>query len=245
MTETSSAQPPAGWYPDPTRQFEQRYWDGAAWTEHRSPVPLDAGVEAAARSSALTARVALAVGTPVMVASTLATGFAMRTLRDDFDEVLDEIERTPPGQPVQIDSGAIGTDWTLLTQLSWLVTLVVGVLFMVWLHRASRVADQLGLPHRYDPHWAWLGFLVPIANFFVPYVVARDTLPPDHPGRSEVKWWWASYLVASFSFVAMFVAALVGAGALVAATAFGAIAWVVAGISAWRMIGAVVDAHAR
>jgi hypothetical protein len=25
---------PAGWYPDPTRRFEQRYWDGAAWTDN-------------------------------------------------------------------------------------------------------------------------------------------------------------------------------------------------------------------
>jgi hypothetical protein len=25
---------PAGWYPDPTRRFEQRYWDGTAWTDN-------------------------------------------------------------------------------------------------------------------------------------------------------------------------------------------------------------------
>lgn len=25
---------PAGWQPDPTGRFEQRYWDGTAWTEH-------------------------------------------------------------------------------------------------------------------------------------------------------------------------------------------------------------------
>jgi uncharacterized protein YxjI len=27
-------QPPAGWYPDPSGQFPQRYWDGGTWTEH-------------------------------------------------------------------------------------------------------------------------------------------------------------------------------------------------------------------
>ncbi len=27
---------PAGWYADPSGQFEQRYWDGAAWTDHVS-----------------------------------------------------------------------------------------------------------------------------------------------------------------------------------------------------------------
>jgi uncharacterized protein (AIM24 family) len=26
--------PPADWYPDPTANHEQRYWDGAQWTEH-------------------------------------------------------------------------------------------------------------------------------------------------------------------------------------------------------------------
>ncbi|KAF2413490.1 hypothetical protein B1729_09325 [Microbacterium sp. B35-04] len=25
---------PADWFPDPTRRFERRYWDGSAWTEH-------------------------------------------------------------------------------------------------------------------------------------------------------------------------------------------------------------------
>ena len=28
---------PAGWYPDPDGSGGQRYWDGSAWTEHRSP----------------------------------------------------------------------------------------------------------------------------------------------------------------------------------------------------------------
>ena len=29
---------PAGWYPDPERADQLRYWDGVTWTEHRSPV---------------------------------------------------------------------------------------------------------------------------------------------------------------------------------------------------------------
>jgi uncharacterized protein YxjI len=45
---TTTPQTPAGWYPDPTGQFEQRYWDGLAWTEHvarqgqQAVSPLDA-----------------------------------------------------------------------------------------------------------------------------------------------------------------------------------------------------------
>jgi Protein of unknown function (DUF2510)/Excalibur calcium-binding domain len=33
---------PAGWYPDPERAGQQRYWDGSAWTDHRAPLAPDA-----------------------------------------------------------------------------------------------------------------------------------------------------------------------------------------------------------
>lgn len=36
LEATSSVQSPAGWYPDP-QGYGQRYWDGAAWTEHTAP----------------------------------------------------------------------------------------------------------------------------------------------------------------------------------------------------------------
>jgi hypothetical protein len=29
---------PAGWYPDPQAEGQQRYWDGNAWTEHQAPI---------------------------------------------------------------------------------------------------------------------------------------------------------------------------------------------------------------
>ena len=31
---TTSVAAPAAWYPDPSKRFELRYWDGAEWTEH-------------------------------------------------------------------------------------------------------------------------------------------------------------------------------------------------------------------
>jgi len=33
----AAAAVPAGWYPDPSGQAPQRYWDGAAWTGHTAP----------------------------------------------------------------------------------------------------------------------------------------------------------------------------------------------------------------
>ena len=29
--------PPAGWFPDPEKQGQLRYWDGTEWTAHRTP----------------------------------------------------------------------------------------------------------------------------------------------------------------------------------------------------------------
>lgn len=31
---SASAAGPAGWFPDPTGRYTQRYWDGRSWTEH-------------------------------------------------------------------------------------------------------------------------------------------------------------------------------------------------------------------
>ena len=33
-SEASSTAAPASWYPDPSKRFELRYWDGSEWTEH-------------------------------------------------------------------------------------------------------------------------------------------------------------------------------------------------------------------
>lgn len=34
--QTATPAVPADWYPDPSRRFEYRYWDGTKWTEHVS-----------------------------------------------------------------------------------------------------------------------------------------------------------------------------------------------------------------
>lgn len=36
-TEQNTQSPPAGWHPDPEQPGQMRYWDGAAWTNHRQP----------------------------------------------------------------------------------------------------------------------------------------------------------------------------------------------------------------
>lgn len=46
---------PAGWYPDPDADGQQRYWDGEQWTEHRAPgVAAEATADPAAAADATT-----------------------------------------------------------------------------------------------------------------------------------------------------------------------------------------------
>jgi uncharacterized protein YxjI len=39
-----TTQPPPGWYPDPSGEFDERYWDGAKWSEQTRPKPTSAGL---------------------------------------------------------------------------------------------------------------------------------------------------------------------------------------------------------
>lgn len=52
----AAAQPPAGWYPDPSDATQQRYWDGSAWTGH---------------TAAATARAAAPIGAAAMTGAAL------------------------------------------------------------------------------------------------------------------------------------------------------------------------------
>ena len=63
MTESTEGQSEKtaapGWYPDPRMADTARYWDGAAWTEHRTP---EAPLRRAADSDKRVKRLALVVG---------------------------------------------------------------------------------------------------------------------------------------------------------------------------------------
>jgi hypothetical protein len=72
--------------------------------------------------------------------------------------------------------------------------LVVAVLFLIWFYKAVIVARRIGLPARWSPGMAIGGWFIPIVSFWFPYQAAVDCLPPEHPGRSTVKRWWALWI---------------------------------------------------
>jgi hypothetical protein len=77
--------------------------------------------------------------------------------------------------------------------------LVVGIVFLIWFHRAATAAARLRRPARHTPGWSVVGWLIPVVNFLFPYQSANDLFRPGEAGRATVGPWWTAYLVAQLS----------------------------------------------
>lgn len=89
-----------------------------------------------------------------------------------------------------------GVAVTTVVDRSWLVvSLVAAAAFVTWLHRARREAGRLGGALAWGPAWAVGGWLVPVANLVIPYLVVRDVQRASGPPRPDLAGrWWASVL---------------------------------------------------
>ncbi|HYZ68493.1 MAG TPA: DUF4352 domain-containing protein, partial [Mycobacterium sp.] len=124
---------PAGWYPDPDGSGGQRYWDGSAWTEHRSPAatPSPEPSEPPAAEPPPSEQPTSVVSIPP--APTGGGGAHRRPEPED--------EAEPPSQP--------GDNRKLILQFSvacaaLFAVLVVAVIYAVFLHRDNTI--QIGAP---------------------------------------------------------------------------------------------------
>jgi hypothetical protein len=184
------------------------------------------------------ARIGVLVAAPLSAASVAIQAHSVRVMRDAFSDLSEQIENptatteTRPFQP-----SPVATD--PFSSLASLPTIVVGVLFLIWFHRAATIAARLGRPARHSPGWAVGGWLIPIGNLFLPYQSARDLFRPwEERRRRLVVRWWASYLSAGLlSLPLVLLAGFRDDGAVTATcVALSLVVWLFAALSAAALI---------
>ncbi|MBF6488296.1 DUF4328 domain-containing protein [Nocardia otitidiscaviarum] len=88
---------------------------------------------------------------------------------------------------------------------------IAGIVVMLWLRRARSNAEALNpdFRHRCARGWVIAGWIVPIANLFVPPLMVADVLRASSAvgtGSRAVVAWWTTWLTAHLTLVVGFVA---------------------------------------
>ena len=105
---------------------------------------------------------------------------------------------------ISADDASLATlgPYSLAGLLSYVLILPVWVLTAVWLIKAREAAARVApySPQRHGNAWVVLGWVVPIANLFVPVRVVGDVTRAVVDRRtlaysSLLEWWWGSFLV--------------------------------------------------
>ncbi len=184
---------PAGWYDDPWDERRRRYWDGGVWTGYTDDLyHLPAGGEDAAHLVTGNRGVTRWLSRAVLVTPV----FQIVSLASSANGLRDALETINDPEAARSTLGATN-GWLQLGQVLSLLSLVVLVLRMVWLYRASQAAQALGHPLRREPGLTCAGWIIPIVNFWWPYQGMVALFAADDPARRRVGPWWACYLVSS------------------------------------------------
>ena len=240
----SAAQHPPGWYPDPWYPGAVRWFDGVQWTEHAGMGGAGAPAEHYdGAKGASTARWAgygfLARGGAAALQAVLGPLMIARV----WDQLIDSF-----GDPQRTGVGPTGLVWVnVVSQSISLLAIGAMVLLLLWSHRATSNARQLGLTTTYGPGMAVGGWLIPFANFVLPFQIVRDLFPAGDPGRRLAGWWWACEMSGvALVFVALIVSVAsgphVGAGVPIGVCAAAFI--VTSAALGYRLTSMVADRHA-
>ncbi|GHJ41967.1 DUF4328 domain-containing protein [Streptomyces sp. TS71-3] len=87
------------------------------------------------------------------------------------------------------------------------LTVLCALTFLAWLLRVRDNARALsGSPPRYGWPWVYAGWILPIADLWIPRGIVADAYRATAPGRrlpACVNWWWGLWLVGLISGVGL------------------------------------------
>jgi len=227
-------QPQPAWGPPPGAPYGYGYGQPVL-------APDIPGAEQNGRRAAL----AIWVGLVMYVAQIAASLIVIPTVRDMFQQVLDDIEAgrttTTAATPGADDPAYLVAN--LVSNLGSVVQLVVGVLVLMWVHKALTNAKALGFPLSHTPGWGVAGFIVPIINLWFPFQSMRDLFPEGNPHRRTAGVWFATWLGAQLTAVAMTLVGFVSTPAAWAMAVVVAGLYVAAAINLRRIIAESTTLH--
>jgi hypothetical protein len=192
-----STQIPPGWYPDPWGQSSGRWWDGFNWTGHLAPtiappswVPLAKPVdpkelldrEAAAGKWLVRAGAGHAVFAGVQ-------GVLVVGLFRSF------LSATNQGVANGLPTSIFG--WQAALGVFGMLSYVYIGVRIWWIYRVCFTGKQLGNRQQYDPGLTAASVILPIVQYWFPYIGVRDCVTPAQRQRF-LGWWWASSLLHQF-----------------------------------------------
>ncbi len=114
----------------------------------------------------------------------------------------------PSGPPERGDGGhrsltALENSYHLVSSLGDAVTALCAITFLAWLWRVRDNARSLSgrRPHYAWP-WMYAGWIVPVANLWIPRGIVADIHRASAPGERlprAVNWWWGLWLAGTLS----------------------------------------------
>jgi len=253
-TAPTGALPPAAWYPDPAGSPGLRYWDGTVWTSHTAytdgptavvaatAAPEDpARLLASEQNLARSLRVLLLFAGPALVVQIVASAWFIRGFAPFYREFIEN-----PNDRITVDLP--NNMWlSLVSNAASMVFLATGLVFILWLGTASKVARSKGLELRRTP---WVGawsFLIPILHWWWPYRAVKDLFVADAAALGLVKRWWTLWILTTVLQMATGWTAMFGAPTpvvIVVASVVSATA-LAAALSARAVVDVVGRAHAE
>jgi hypothetical protein len=216
-----SAGPPPGWHADPWMPGGRRWWDGNAWSAYAVPPP--AAVGTLAPTPPTTAEIAAArrwsghAANAFLATAAIGVIYALVTpiLASNFVDVLRDASNT--NSETADLSGFNPLPWFALSLLSF-VSIGALIVLCMWTYHATKVAAGLGRPLSQQPILLALGWVIPVLNYFFPYLAMRDLVPEEDPVRPLLLTWWLCYVLGGLTILLPSLAALfsLGVGLVVA-----------------------------